>query len=181
MLSIPVSCLEFHVRYERQFLSYLSTVGQTHLYPDMFPCTSRLDCHPLTFYPVNQTAGEMLTNVFQADLTLTALWRSLFHSPPPRPGRWNPADTLTQLSERCIVALRRLGVSLYGIALAFTWQTMTMKTFCSWMTVLMLCCHHNASRLNIRRWRPVYAHAGGHFMLIWSHDGHSYESLDSIC
>lgn len=75
----------------------------------MLPCTSRLDCHPMTFYPEKQTAGKTWTNVFLVDPTLTALWRSLFHSPPPGPGRWNPADTLTQLRERCIVALRLLG------------------------------------------------------------------------
>lgn len=169
MLSTPASCLEFHVCYEWQFLSYLSTAAQTRLYPEMFPCKSHLDCHPLTFHPANQTAGETLTNVCQTDLTLTALWQSLFHSPPSRPGRWHPADTLTQLRGPCIVALRLLGVSLYGTALAFRRQTMTMKMFCSWMTVPMLCCH-NACQLNIRWWRPLYAHAEGHFTLIWSHD-----------
>lgn len=73
MLSLLACCLDFNVCYKRQILSYLFPVTQTCLYPDMLPCTSCLDCYLLTLYPESHTAGETSTNVFQADLTLTAL------------------------------------------------------------------------------------------------------------
>lgn len=140
MLSLLASCLDFMSAMSGRFYLIFQQ-RRKHVYiqkGSLVKAAWIVTLWPYT--PESQAAGETLTNVFKVDLTLTALWWSLFDSPPLRPGQWNPADTLTQLREQCIVALRLLGVSLYGTALACRWQTTTMKMFGSWMTVSTLCC-----------------------------------------
>lgn len=172
MLSIPASCLEFHVCYERQILSYLSTAAQTRLYPEMFPCTSRLDCHPLTFYPENQTARGNVDKCFSGrsdfDCSLTII------------------ISLTSPQARAMKSCRHTDPSEWALHCCFTtswgvtlqYRTGLQMTNNDNEDVLQL---DDSPQLNIRRWKPVYAHAGGHLMLIWSPDKHSYETLESIC
>lgn len=172
MQSIPASCLELHVCYEWQILSYLSAAVQTRLYPKMSPCTSRLWPSPSDLISQEPNSRGNVDKYFSAefdfDRSLTIIIS--LTSPQARAMKSSRHTDPTQGALHCCFTTS--WVSLYGITLACWWQTMTMKMFCSWLTVPMLCCH-NTCQLNIIWWRPVFAHAGGCVMQIWSHNGHT--------
>lgn len=105
------------------------------------------DRHPLTLYPRRNSRGNVdkyFSAEFDFDRSLTIIIS--LTSPQARAMKSSRHADPTQGALHCCFTTS--WVSLYGITLACRWQTMTMKMFCSWLTVPMLCCH-NTCQLNI--------------------------------